>query len=105
MSPVIYERRVMIDDAHAETKEVIDLSHPHRVTAREVVVHRYDVHAFSFERVEVRGERRNERLPFAGPPLRDAAIVEHRSAHELDVKMPLTERPARRFTDKRECFG
>ena len=34
-------------DAHGKPEEIIDLAHPRRVTAREVVVHRYHVHALA----------------------------------------------------------
>ena len=65
------------DHAHREPEEVEDRAHPLRVAASEVVVDRDDVDALAGDRVQDRGERRDEGLALAGAHLRDLALVEH----------------------------
>ena len=78
---------IVLDDADRHAEEAVDLAHPLRVAAGEVVVHRDDVDALARERVEVGGQRRDQRLAFAGLHLGDLAFVEHRAADELDVEV------------------
>ncbi len=54
------------DHADAHPEEVVELSHPLRVAPCQVVVHRDDVDALAFERIEIARERRHQRLPLAG---------------------------------------
>ena len=55
-----------------QAEEAVEPAHPLGVAAREVVVDGDDVHALALERVQVRGERRDQRLAFAGLHLGDA---------------------------------
>ena len=77
-------------------------AHPLGVAAGEVVVHRDDVDAAAGERVEVRGQRRDQRLAFAGAHLGDAALVEDHAADELHVVVALADHPARGLADEGE---
>src|SRR5262249_1709475 len=56
-----------------------------------------DVHALAGERVEIDGERSDQRLAFAGLHFRDAALVQHHAADELHVEVALAERTLRGF--------
>ena len=80
--------QIVLDDADRHAEEAVDLAHPFRVAAREVVVDRDDVDAFAFERVEIGGQRRDQRLALAGLHLGDLAFVEHGAADQLDVEVP-----------------
>ena len=80
------------DDADVEPEEIVDAPHPFGVAPRQVVVDRDDVHAAPGQRVEDRGQRRDEGLALAGFHLGDLALVQHHSADELDVEMTLAER-------------
>ena len=51
------------------------------------------------ERVQVEREARDERLAFTGLHLGDIALVEHDSAHHLDVEHPLVGLADTRFAD------
>ena len=93
------------DDADGEPEEAIDRTHPVRVALGEVFVDGDDVHAFARERVQVGGERRHQRLAFAGAHLGDAAIVEREAADELHVEVAHLHRAARRFADHGKTFG
>ena len=83
----------------------VDGPHPVRVALRQVFVDGDDVHAFAGERVEVRAERRHQRLAFAGAHLGDAAFVQRETADELHVEVAHLERAARGFADDRKGFG
>ena len=85
------------DDADGEAEEVVDLPHPFRVAAGEIVVDGDDVDALAPERVQVDGERGDEGLALAGPHLGDAALVKHHAADQLHVEMALAERALRRL--------
>ena len=80
-------------------------AHPLRVAPGEVVVHRDEVHAPARERVEVRGQRRHERLALAGLHLRDPAEVERGAAHDLHVEVTLAEHPPAGLAHDRERLG
>ena len=66
---------LVLDDADRETEEVVDGPHPVRVALRQVFVDGDDVDAIAGERVQIRGQRRHQRLAFAGAHLGDAAFV------------------------------
>ena len=79
-----------------ETEEAVEPAHPLGVEPGEVVVDGDEVHAAPGERVEVAGQRRDERLALAGLHLRDPAEVQRRAAHDLDVEVALAEHPLAR---------
>ena len=87
-------------DAHAE--EAVDLAHPFGVALGEIVVDGDDMHALAGERVEIDGERGDERLAFAGAHLGDRAFVQHHAADELNVEMALAERALGRLAHRGE---
>ena len=89
------EVHVVHDEADREAEEAVEASHPLRVALREVIVDRDHVHALALERVEVDGQRRDERLAFAGAHLGDAAVVQAHAANELHVEMAHAEHAAR----------
>ena len=49
------------------------------------------MHAFAGERIEIDGERGDQRLAFAGLHLGDAALVQHHAADHLHVEMALAD--------------
>ena len=93
----------MTPTRHAE--EAVDAAHPLRVAAGEVVVDGDDVDALALERVQVGGQRRDQRLAFAGLHLGDLALVQHGAADELDVEVPHVEHAAAGLADDGEGLG
>ncbi len=79
------------DDADREAEKFVNLSHPFGVAAGEVIVDGDDMHALAGERVQINGERRDQRLAFAGLHLGDRAFVQHHAAEQLHVEMALAE--------------
>ena len=96
--------QLVLDDADRHPEEPVDLAHPLGVAAGEVVVHRDDVDALALERVQVGGQRRDERLALARLHFRDPALVQHDAANELDVEMPHVQGAASGLANDRERF-
>ena len=90
-------------DGHAQ--EAVDAAHPLGVAAGQIVVDRHDVDALAFERVEIGGERGDQRLAFAGLHLGDLALVENRAADQLHVEVPHVQHAAAGFAHDGEGFG
>src|SRR5262245_1667827 len=84
----------MLDDANGHPQAAVDPSHPLAAAPGEVVVDCYDGYALAFERVQVRRQRRDERLAFAGLHFGDLAGVEHGAADQLNFEMPHVEHAA-----------
>src|SRR3989338_7930154 len=101
---IVHKRRFVIDDRGREPECIVYLSHPYCIAARKVIVDGDDVDAFSCERIEVRGQRGDERFALAGTHLGNAALVEHHAADELHIKMALAERPSRSFAHSSKRF-
>ena len=87
-----------------EAERLVDGPHPCGVAAREVLVDRDDVDAFAGERIQIGGQRRDERLSLTRPHLGDLAVVQHHPAEQLDVEVPQAETPPCRFPDAGESF-
>ena len=51
------------------------------------------------------GQRRDERLAFAGAHLGDLALVQHHAADQLHVEVPQAQRAARGLADDGERLG
>ena len=76
----------VLDAAHGEAEVLVEVAHPRGVAAREVVVHRDELHVLAGERVEVEGKGGDEGLALACLHLRDLALMEHDAAHQLAVE-------------------
>ncbi len=87
-------------DGHAQPVE--QRAHPFRVATRQVVVDGHHVHAPALQRVEIRGQGRDQRLPFAGDHLGDTAAVQHHAAHQLHVEMAHVQITPPRLATRRE---
>ena len=85
----------MRDEADGEAEEAIEPPHPLAVALREVVVDRDHVDALARERVEIDGQRRDERLALARAHLRDASVMQAHAADELHVEVAHAEHAAR----------
>ena len=96
--------QLMHDAADGEAEKFVDGAHPGGVALGEVVVHRHHVHAAAGERVEIDGERCDQRLAFAGLHLGNAGVIEHHAAHELHVEMALADGALGGLADSGEGF-
>ncbi len=78
---------MVVDAVHRKTVELVHRSHPLRVAAGQVVVHRHHMHALSGQGIEEYRKRGHQRLTLAGRHLGDAPLVEHDAAEKLYVVM------------------
>src|SRR5712691_8660107 len=81
-------------DADAKAQQVVDRSHPARVTPSEVVVNGDQMDALAGESVQVKREAGDQRLAFSGLHLGDLALVQDHASYELDVEVPEADRAA-----------
>ena len=91
--------------AGGEPEEAVDAAHPLGVAAGEVVVHRDHMHPTARQRVEVGGQRGDQRLALAGAHLGDLAVVQHHAADELDVEVAHAVHPLASLAHHGEGFG
>ncbi len=75
----------VVDAGHRQPVELVHRPHPFAVSLGQVVVDRYQVHAFFCQCVEEHGERRHQGFALARGHLGDFALVEHHAAEELHV--------------------
>ena len=59
------------------------LTHPLRVTLRQIVIDRNNMHAFSFQRIQISRQKTSLGLTFTGPHLRDPSLMQHDTADQL----------------------
>ena len=102
---LVRRRLAARDDADREAEQPVDRAHPLRVALREVLVDRDDVRALAGERVQVHGQRRDERLALARAHLGDLAVVQHHAADQLHVEGTQADGAARRFAGRRKGLG
>ncbi len=79
------------DDADGQAEEIVNSAHPFGVAPRQVVVDGDDMHAASRQRVEHRGQSRDQGLALAGFHFGDSSLVEDHAADELHVEMALAD--------------
>ncbi len=77
----------MLNAADREAEKSVKLAHPLRVAAREVIVHRHEMRALAGERIQIKRQRRDQRLAFTGRHFRDAAPMQNHAADELHVEV------------------
>ena len=97
--------QVMQDAADLESQKLVDGAHPGGVALGQIVVDGDDMHALAGERVEIDGERGDQRLAFAGLHFGDAAVIQHHAADELHVEMALTDGALGGFAHGGEGLG
>ena len=78
----------MLNDADAQAEKLVEPPHPLRVASGQVVVDGDDVNAFASERVQIAGQRGDQRLSFTGLHFGDLALMQHIATDELHVEVP-----------------
>jgi hypothetical protein len=96
---------VGLDHADGQPERLVDRAHPLGVAAREVVVHRHQVHALRRQCVQVERQRGGQRLALAGAHLGDRALVQHRPTEQLHVEVAHAERALGRLAHAGERLG
>ena len=99
------ERHAVLEQAHLHAQEVVELAHPLGVAAGQVVVDRDDVDALARERVEVAGQRGDERLALARLHLGDHATMQGDATDDLDVEVAHAQDAVGRLARRGERLG
>ena len=76
-----------VDAIHRQSVELIQRPHPFGVAARQVIVDGHHVHALPSQRVQEHGQRRHQRLTFAGRHFGDISFMQHDAAEKLAIVM------------------
>ena len=66
--------------ANLKAKKLMHLSHPLRVTLRQIVVDRNHVDTFTLQRVQISRQKTGLRLTFTGSHLRDTSLMQNNAA-------------------------
>ncbi len=108
IGPVVFAAlgivQTVYNHAHAKAQILIDFSHPVAVTLGEIVVDRYDMHAFAGQGIQIGRQRGNQRFSFSGAHLGDTPLVQYNTAHQLDrIRFHAQHAPGG-FPNKRKCF-
>ena len=93
--------RLVDDNANAHPQKFKHLAIPASVALCEVIVDRHDVHALTFERVQIARQRRHQGFTLTSLHLSNIAIMQRHAADQLDVKRTHLEGSTRGFT--RHC--
>jgi hypothetical protein len=100
LRPAQIWRLVVLNDADSEPQKRVELTHPFRIAAGQVVVDGDHVNAAPAQSIQIDGCSGYQRLALAGRHLGDAAPMEDDSADELHVEMD--HFPGRRLVADRE---
>ncbi len=93
------------DDAHRHAHEAVNLAHPFRVPAGQVVVHRHHVHALAGQGVQVHSQGGHQGLALARAHLGNLALVQGHGADELDVVVAHAQHPLGGLPHRGEGLG
>ncbi len=77
------------------------LSHPLRVTLRQIVVDRDNMHALPLQRVQISRQKTSLGFTFTGSHLRDTSLMQNNAADQLHPVVLRVKNPSGRLTDKR----
>ena len=91
--------------ADRQSEKLVEPAHPFRVASGQVIVDGNDVDAFAFKRIQIGGQRGDQRFSFTGLHLGDLALVQHIAADQLHVEVPHVQDALAGFARYRECFG
>ena len=80
------------------------LSHPLRITLCQIVVDRDDMHALSFQGIQICRQGRNQSLSFTCLHLRNPSLMQKKSAYELYFERTFAENSVRCLAYKGKCI-
>ena len=92
------------DYAYGQSEEFVYLSHPLRITLRQIVVDRYDMNTLPFECIQICRKCRNQCLTFTGTHLRDTSLMQQDTTDQLHTVMLHMKNTVSGFADNRKCF-
>ena len=100
-----FQVRQAVDDySHAHPQPAIEPAHPLGVTLGQVFVYSDHVHAATGQGVQVHRQGSHQGLALTGLHLGDLALMQHDTAQQLHVVVPLAEHANGRLAHYRESF-
>ena len=96
---------VVLDQAHAQAEEAMDLPHPLGIAPGQVVVDGDHMHTTAGEGVEIGRQGGDQGLALAGLHLGDLAVVQHHAADQLHIEVAHAEHPLAGLTHHGEGLG
>ena len=81
------------------------LTHPFRIAACQVVVHRDHMHTSPGERIEIAGEGGNKRFALAGFHFSNLPLMQHHATNHLHVEVTHAQHPLAGFPNDGEGFS
>ena len=75
-------------DARTQSEPAVELAHPFGIALGEILVDGDNMHTLACQRVQIRGQRRHQRLALACTHLGDFALMKHHAADQLHNKVP-----------------
>ena len=90
-------RHVPLNRAHREPQTHVKRAHPLHISASQIVVHRHNVNALTFNRIQVGWKGRHERLSFPGDHFSNRTAVQHHATDQLHIVMPHVQEAFPRF--------
>ena len=101
-SLIIFHR--VKDHTYSKSQELMDFSHPFCVTVCQVIIDGYNVHALSFQGIQIGRKSRHQSLSFTGLHLCDTALVKNDTADQLYPVMFHAKDTLRGLPDSGKCF-
>ena len=92
-------------DADGQSQETVDPAHPVGIALGEVIVDGDDVNAAAGQRIEVCGQRSDQRLALAGAHFGDLPVVQAHAADQLHVEVAHLQGALAGFAHHRERLG
>ena len=92
-------------NTHGKSQKFMHLSHPLRVTLRQIVIDRHHMDSLAFQRIQI--SRQNGRLCFSfpGAHLGNTSLMEHNPPHQLHTIMLRIQHPSCRLPGSSICLG
>ena len=82
----------------------MDFTHPLSISFCQVIVDAYDMHAFSFQRIQISRTGRNQRLTFTGSHLSDTSLMQNNTTDQLYPVMLHIQHTLSRLTHCSKCL-
>src|SRR3989338_9437663 len=101
---IIQIATIIVKDPNAKSKKMVNLSHPHGISARKIIIDGYHMDALSRNRVGVCGKRGYQCFTFTGFHLRNIPLMKNYSAQKLNVIVALSQGATRGLTHARKRF-
>ena len=87
---------------YRKTQKLVNLTHPIRVTARQIIVHRHQMRTLALQRIQIHRTSRHERLPLARLHLRYHPTMKHDPTDELHIVMAHVQHATTRLSHRRK---